>query len=82
VRHFRKSRAHKWRFGGTRELVADPRNFLERRWDDLALALIINRSRAQMHGPTTLEAMAELAEVARDEILPWEIEWSDDDGNF
>jgi hypothetical protein len=77
VRRFRKTRPHNWRIGYTRELVADPRNFIERRFDDLTLALLINRSRPQMCGPTTLQAMAELVEVTRDEVLPWEVsdEW-------
>jgi hypothetical protein len=64
-----------WRLAQVREVRADPRNFLERRIDDLQLALIIGRVRAQVHGPRTLRVMAEICEATKDVALPWEIEW-------
>jgi hypothetical protein len=73
----RGSRAE-WRIGYGRELVADNRNFLERRVDDLMLGLIVGRTRQQMHGERTLKALAEICEATKDEWLPWEIEWSDE----
>jgi hypothetical protein len=71
----------RWQRGSTGEVLADPRNFLEVRTDELMLALVIGRQRAQAHGPRTLQVMAEICEATKDIRLPWEIEWSyDDDG--
>ena len=77
-RRFASRARNRWALAYSRTLIADPRNVVERRFDDLALGLVRNRSRPQMFGPTTLKDQAELVEASRDEILPWEIEIPED----
>lgn len=64
-----------WRTRIVRNL--DARDPIERRFNDLGLALLRNLSRPQCFGPTTYEDMAELVAVSWDEVLPWTIsdEW-------
>jgi hypothetical protein len=66
--------AGKWKFAGAKDVIADPRSYVERRFDDLGLALLINRSRPQMCGETTLQAKADLVNETGDAVMPWSFE--------
>jgi hypothetical protein len=55
-----------------KELVADTRTADERRVSELMLAMVIGRSRQQMHGTRTPEVMRRIVEECQTR-LPWEI---------
>jgi len=69
--HFPKVR--KWQRGGGRELIADPRDFLTARVDELMLGMIIGRSRPMMYGERTLRVKAQICEEIKVK-LPWELD--------
>lgn len=54
------------------ELLADRRTFIQKTWDEYALALILPRFFAEHVSDADIDAT--VRHVARTERLPWEIE--------
>lgn len=61
----------------TARIETDGRTGLQRRVDELILALVIGRTRPLMYGERTESVMREIARNSPP--LPWTIEWNDDD---
>lgn len=61
-----------WRASRAREVLADRRTFVQRAWDELALAMILPRFFAEHVSDADIDATVKHA--WRTQRLPWEID--------